>query len=102
MAFNDIQHAWKIPGLTPTQRLVLLALANHRNGNKDDDRYDQCNPGYTLLAKETGLSIGAVSGAITKLEKRIITLSARIGGLEARLNATDGNPDQTWTDGSPI
>jgi hypothetical protein len=70
MAHRDQDEAWKVPGLTPTQRLVLLALANHRNGNKDDDRYDQCNPGYTLLAKETGLSPGAVSGAITKLEKR--------------------------------
>src|SRR5208283_2982450 len=69
-AHRDQDEAWKVPGLTPTQRLVLQALANHRNGNKDDDRYDQCNPGYTLLVKETGLSPGAVSGAINKLEGR--------------------------------
>lgn len=70
MAYRDQDEAWKVPGLTPTQRLVLLALANHRNGNKDDDRYDQCNPGYTRLMKETGLSIGAVSEAITEMENR--------------------------------
>src|ERR1019366_1183627 len=65
MAFNDYKHAWEAPGLTAAQRYVLLALAEHRNGEKD-----LCCPSYTTLAKETGLGIGTVCRSITKLGER--------------------------------
>ena len=62
MAFNDYRRAWEVPGLTAAQRYVLLALAEHRNGETD-----LCCPSYTTLAKETGLGIGTVCRSIKKL-----------------------------------
>jgi Helix-turn-helix domain len=73
MAFNDYRPAWKVPDLTPTQRLVLLALAEHRN-----ERNDLCCPGYSTLATETGLARGTISEAIKALiEKGTISIEQK-------------------------
>ncbi len=62
MAFSDYKPAWAVKDLTAAQRYVLLALAEHRNGETD-----LCCPSYTTLVKETGLGIGTVCRSIKKL-----------------------------------
>jgi hypothetical protein len=71
MSFNDYKPAWKVKGLTSKERLVLLALAEHRNGNEKDENFNLCCPGYTLLIEETGMSRGSVSSAINGLKTKL-------------------------------
>ena len=71
MSFNDYKPAWKAEGLTATERLVLLNLAEHRNGDKDSENFNLCFPGYTTIMKETGLGRGSVSRAIKGLKAKL-------------------------------
>lgn len=71
MSFNDYKPAWKAEGLTATERLVLLNLAEHRNGEKDSENFNLCFPGYTTIMKETGLGRGSVSRAIKGLKAKL-------------------------------
>ena len=70
MAFDDYRRAWAVKGLTAPERLVLLALAEHRHGEHDED-YNLCCPGYTLLEEETGLSRPSISKAIKGLREKV-------------------------------
>ena len=70
MAFNDYKPAWAVKGLTAPERLVLLALAEHRHGEHDED-YNLCCPGYTLLEEETGLSRPSISKAMKGLREKV-------------------------------
>ena len=74
MAFNDYRPAWAVPELTPTQRLVLLYLAECRHG-KDGPDYNLCCPGYRNMMKVTGLAKGTISKTIQQLaEKGMVTI----------------------------
>jgi hypothetical protein len=70
MAFDDYRPAWAVKGLTAPERLVLLALAEHRHGEHDED-YNLCCPGYTLLEEETGLSRPSISKAMKGLREKV-------------------------------
>lgn len=56
--------AWDVEGLSPTQKLVLVKLADNAN----DDGY--CWPSRRYLMKHTCLSDGAVKNAVRELERR--------------------------------
>src|ERR1017187_2431802 len=68
MAFSDTDKVWQMIGLTAVQKHVLGCLAWHRNGDKKSPYYNQCNPSFDLLVKETGLGQGSLSRSILKLE----------------------------------
>ena len=53
--------AWRVPGLSPTQRLVLLRLADQTN---DDG---ECYPSQGSLATWTGLDRSTVSRALKEM-----------------------------------
>lgn len=74
MAFNDYRHAWEVPGLTGPQRLVLLYLAECRNGETG-----LCNPGYTKISRMTGMAPSTVSEAVSDL-KRLVPLRVESNG----------------------
>jgi hypothetical protein len=71
MAFDDYRPAWEFPGLTAHERFVLLALAHHRNGDRNSKDFDLCCPGYTLLEEETGLSRPSISKAMKGLREKV-------------------------------
>jgi len=64
MAFEDYHAVWNIPGLTSSEKLVLLNLIDHRN-----DTDGQCNPSYNRIARETGLHRSFVIEAVGKFTK---------------------------------
>ena len=71
--------AWDVEDLSPTQKLVLVKLADNAN----DDGY--CWPSRSYLMKHTCLSDGAVKGAIRELErKRLVSVIRR--KVEERVN----------------
>ena len=71
MAFDDYKPAWEVKELDASERLVLLNLAEHRNGNKDSENFNLCCPGYTTIIRETGLSRSSVSDAIKGLRVKV-------------------------------
>lgn len=64
MSYDAIDWAMKQRGVSSTQQLVLLHLADHLNG-----KTGQCNPSHATLAKECVLAPRTVLGAIKGLEK---------------------------------
>jgi len=70
MCYQDTDAVWKITGLTPTQKHLLGALAWHRNGDRKHPNYNQCNPGFELLVKETGLGLASIHRSTGQLEKK--------------------------------
>ncbi len=62
MSFKASIHAWKVQ-TTPTNKLVLLALADHA-----DDEY-MCFPSVRHLTEKTNLSRSSIQRAIKSLEK---------------------------------
>ena len=67
--------AWEQKELTPTEKLVLLALANRHN--KDTGK---CYPSMTRMAADTGMCRRSVMRAIGKLEKSGLITTQRYGG----------------------
>ena len=63
--------------LKPTQKLVLLMLANRHNGDTG-----QCNPSHTKLAKDCGLAVSGTKKAIKEL--------VELGFLTIRFSSKDG------------
>ena len=61
MAFNDYRPAWAVKGLTAPERLVLLALAEHRHGEHDKD-YQPVLPRIHLA--------GGGDGAVTTVNQQ--------------------------------
>ena len=68
--------AWEVSDLSPTQKLVLVKLADNAN----DDGY--CWPSLPYLERHTGLSNSAVRTAIRSLEER--GLLARVAQADER------------------
>lgn len=64
MSVRAMSWAWSTPTDTPSERLVLLALADHAGED------GECWPGSASLAAKTGLSEGSVRRYITKLDER--------------------------------
>lgn len=72
--------------LTPTQRLVLLAL-NERVAWHDFRGRWECVPSYERIAKMTGYSRGTVAREITKMvTKGVLTIEPRFDGLGRQKN----------------
>ncbi len=99
MAFNDYRPAWAVKGLTAPERLVLLALAEHRHGEHDED-YNLCCPGYTLLEEETGLSRPSISKAMKGLREKV-PLGVTVDARNRRSNRYTFPWNQTRGEGSP-
>src|SRR5690606_40390013 len=69
-----ISKCWPIEGLTPTQKFVLISLADQAN----DDGY--CWPSVGSISKRTCLSDRAVQLAIKSLvEKGLLQVASRDG-----------------------
>lgn len=66
--------AWRLAGLTPTQKLVLLSLADNANDQ------GECYPSIAQIAARTCLSIRAVRVAVRSLEDSGIVESAARSG----------------------
>lgn len=64
MSVRAMSWAWSTPTDTPSERLVLLALADHAGED------GECWPGSASLAAKTGLSEGSVRRYITRLDER--------------------------------
>jgi hypothetical protein len=65
MSFDAIKWSWTVPDLTPTQRLILLAVCNMA-----DDKNRQCWASQNYLAKATGLTDRSIRTALKTLESR--------------------------------
>lgn len=63
MTFAHYEIGWRYPG-TPSEKLVLLALAEH------SDADGLAFPGYTRLARITGLHRSTVVRCVAELEAR--------------------------------
>jgi DNA-binding transcriptional MocR family regulator len=64
MSFDAIRWSWTVPRLTPTQRLVLLAICDAANNS------GECWPSQACLAEKTGLTDRSVRSALKALEER--------------------------------
>jgi hypothetical protein len=73
MSVKVMSQVWESEGLSPTERLILLSLADHA------DDAGTCYPSIKRLSHRTGLSERAVQGALKRLSDA--------GWLEIRLNA---------------
>lgn len=62
MSFDTVPWAWKVEGITPTQKLVLMGLASYA------DERNSCYPGQELLASRAGVSDRTVRRALDELE----------------------------------
>ena len=65
MSFSMIAWAFKQQPKTPTQKFVLLALADFHNGTTG-----QCDPSFETIASKTGYQKRAVQYAIKDLQKQ--------------------------------
>jgi len=74
MSIEASSWAWRLQGLTASQKLVLLALADHANED------GICWPGQKSISKKTGLSERTVKRARSDLEKKeLISVERRPG-----------------------
>jgi hypothetical protein len=73
------------PGLTPSERLVLLAMLRHNTANLKG----QSHPGVRLLCAETGLSDHTVRSAARRLVEKgwLVLLFSGRGGAHDRADA---------------
>jgi len=63
MSVEASKWAWEIDGISATQKLVLLCLADHA-----DELGSNCYPGQTRMAKKTKLSRETVNRAVRELK----------------------------------
>jgi hypothetical protein len=61
MSNRLLNSAWAAEGLTPSQKLLLVNLADHANAQAE------CWCGHSLIARETGLSERSVRGELPKI-----------------------------------
>jgi len=64
MTVKAMEWAFKVQVEEVSDRLVLLCLANHLNGKSK-----QCNPGVSLICKETGVGRATVFRSLQRLKK---------------------------------
>ena len=75
MSYEAIRWALDVQGVTPHEKLVLIALANHLN-----DRTGQLNPSILRMEKLTSLSRWSIMRALITLEtKRKVSVSRQKG-----------------------
>ena len=91
MSFRALAHVFRTmpklpPSITPTGRLVLLALANRHN-----QETGRCDPSLATLSADTGMSERAVRTGLRGLEKaRVIqTVERRLRTGKGRRNMTN-------------
>lgn len=71
-----VKAAWTIRGLTPPERLVLLALVTHANWRTGED----ARPGVETLAELCGVNRRTIQRALRTLEeRRLIARQAEAG-----------------------
>ncbi len=76
VSYGHTDSAWGVPGLSPAERLTLLALAHHANGETG-----RCNPSVVRLAGVTGLSSASVKRSVSRLADRgVIEIKRPPGG----------------------
>ncbi|WP_200332905.1 helix-turn-helix domain-containing protein [Thiocystis violacea] len=73
MSLSALEWAWSLL-VSPTQKLVLLALADHAN----EDR--ECWPSLSRLSARTGLSPSGVKDALNALERAHLVIRERDRG----------------------
>lgn len=66
MSLEATRWAWQQPGITATQKLVLLALADRAADRGEEKQI--CWPSQERISKDTGLTTRAIRNAITALE----------------------------------
>lgn len=81
MSWQAQAMAWAIPELSPSQRLVLLAMANHAN-----EFGENMHPGNDRLAQLTGLAEKTIRSAITDLASRGLVFMTRASTGRGRAN----------------
>ena len=94
MSLEMIQRA-KFAHVTPTQKLVLWALADCHNGETG-----QCNPSVAYLVEVTGYTARAVGLAIAALEDAKQLSITRVAGGRSSYELTphgERNPRTTFT-----
>lgn len=74
MSISLMTSVWKLEGLSATQKLVLLSLADNANDQ------GECYPSMAQIAKRTSLSDRAARSAIRSLEELGIVSSAARNG----------------------
>lgn len=65
MSIIAYEHTWTINGLSNSERLVLLAIADHHNGKSG-----RCDPGYKKLCEKTRMSRRNVIRIVKGLEEK--------------------------------
>lgn len=93
MSLAALEWAWSLT-VSPTQKLVALALADHAN----DDR--ECWPSLSRLAARTGLSPSAIKDAMNALEQANLVIRDRDSGRKTRYRLGI-NGHQTRPPGGP-
>jgi hypothetical protein len=75
MSFRLTDWALDVEGITPTQKLVLVVLAHHCNGQTANAK---CWPSMAQLEQTTGLTARAIQKALAALESRNL-IDRRLG-----------------------
>ena len=79
MSVQALSSAFAIRGLTPSEKLVLLALANYADANL------RCYPSHNTLSADTGLSERTILTVLKSLEeKQVLSREARRRGDGSR------------------
>ncbi len=80
MSHDDVDKAWKIRGISPSAKAVLLCLAYHRNRETG-----RCHPKHQTIAAETGYGLATVKRAIAELEREKLVVVTRsvVHGMRA-------------------
>jgi hypothetical protein len=100
VSFEATKWAWKVSGITSSQKLVLLKLADqaHKTTN-------ECFPGIASMSEETALDPKTISAALKELEKHgLIVVSRAIGRsnryrlpVKTTTKTGGGSTDETTT-----
>jgi hypothetical protein len=80
VSHDDADKAWKVRGISPSAKAVLLCLAYHRNGGTG-----RCHPKQQTIAAETGYGLATVKRAIAELEREKLVVVTRsvVHGMRA-------------------
>lgn len=89
MSLRALTWAWGVEDVSSTQKLVLLALADHKN-----EQTGRCDPSVERIARRTCLSERAVRGALAALADRgLIVIERRVGTSSRYLLAVSASED---------
>lgn len=64
MSLDATRWVWRLTGITPIEKLILLCLADHHN-----EEHNQCNPKIKTIAMECEISYKTVVRAMQRLKK---------------------------------